>query len=156
MNDTSLIYPINENGEILLGKKKRGMGVQKWNGLGGKVKEGETMRECAVRELYEECGLLANKDDLEIVADLYFRNIEGMEWSHAGIVYIVRKWKGTPLCSDEMEPQWFSADTLPFESMWEADIHWLPMILNGQKIRGIITFDGDGETVINYDFLEIK
>ena len=83
MNDTSLIYPINENGEILLGKKKRGMGVQKWNGFGGKVKEGETMRECAVRELYEECGLLANKDDLEIVADLYFRNIEGMEWSHA-------------------------------------------------------------------------
>ena len=44
-------------GEILLGMKKRGFGQGKWNGFGGKVKEGESIRECARRETLEECGL---------------------------------------------------------------------------------------------------
>ena len=45
------------SGDVLLGMKKRGFGVGKWNGFGGKVQEGETIRECARRETQEECGL---------------------------------------------------------------------------------------------------
>ena len=45
------------SGDVLLGMKKRGFGIGKWNGFGGKVKDGETIRECAMRETQEECGL---------------------------------------------------------------------------------------------------
>ena len=45
------------NGGVLLGMKKRGFGVGKWNGFGGKVQEGESIRDCARRETLEECGL---------------------------------------------------------------------------------------------------
>ena len=60
MRDTSLVYPIRKDGRILLGHKRRGMGAGKWNGFGGKREDGETMRECAARELFEESGLIAD------------------------------------------------------------------------------------------------
>ena len=40
--------------QLLLGMKKRGFGVGKWNGFGGKFDAGETVRDCALRELEEE------------------------------------------------------------------------------------------------------
>jgi len=41
---------LNE-GKIILGMKKRGFGVGRWNGFGGKVEEGETIGDAAHREL---------------------------------------------------------------------------------------------------------
>ena len=49
MRDTSLVFPVASDGRILLGRKRRGMGYGKWNGFGGKIEAGETMRECAAR-----------------------------------------------------------------------------------------------------------
>jgi 8-oxo-dGTP pyrophosphatase MutT (NUDIX family) len=46
-----------EDGMILLGMKKRGFGEGRWNGFGGKVEEGETIVEAAIREMKEESGL---------------------------------------------------------------------------------------------------
>ena len=40
-------------------KKENDVHEGKWNGLGGKVHDGETPEECAVREVYEESGLTA-------------------------------------------------------------------------------------------------
>lgn len=156
MRDTSLVYPVDSRGRVLLGRKKRGMGFGKWNGFGGKIEKGENMRQCAVRELREECGLIARTQDLELAAELYFQNAEDPEWSHAGIVYLVRIWSGAPAVSDEMEPRWFSPDALPFDRMWQADCQWLPLILKGKKIRGVIHFAEDGDTVTGYEFSEMK
>lgn len=72
MRDTSLVYPIRKDGRILLGHKRRGMGAGKWNGFGGKREDGETMRECAARELFEESGLIADPKAFEAAGDLYF------------------------------------------------------------------------------------
>lgn len=42
---------------VLLGLKKRGFGTGKWNGFGGKVEPGETIRQAAIREMKEEAGI---------------------------------------------------------------------------------------------------
>ncbi|MEA3323508.1 MAG: NUDIX domain-containing protein, partial [Patescibacteria group bacterium] len=52
----TLIIVFNEN-KILLGMKKRGFGVGKWNGFGGKVEKNENIFESVERELLEESGL---------------------------------------------------------------------------------------------------
>ena len=156
MRDTSLIFPVRQDGSILLGRKKRGMGEGKWNGFGGKIEEGETMRQCGARELFEECGLAALPEDLEMVGDLYFHQPSKPEWSHGGIVYLARRWEGAPSLSDEMEPRWFMPENFPYEEMWMADKVWLPLIFSGRKIRGTIYFAEDGETVYDYDFQEMK
>ena len=48
---------IHEHPRVLLGMKKRGFGQGKWNGFGGKVNDGESIEEAAVRELEEEAGI---------------------------------------------------------------------------------------------------
>ena len=107
MRDTSLVFPVASDGRILLGRKRRGMGYGKWNGFGGKIEAGETMRECAARELFEECGLTVRPERLTMVGDLYFHQPSDTTWSHAGIIYLAQDWSGTPHLSDEMEPRWF-------------------------------------------------
>ena len=152
MRDTSLVFPIRGDGEILLGRKRRGMGVGKWNGFGGKIEDGETMAECAVRELFEECGLVASPSALEFVADIYFDLPSDPVWSHGGAVYFVRAWTGEPRASDEMEPRWFLPKDLPFDEMWEADRIWLPRLLSGERLRGTVRFAEGGEHVTETEF----
>ena len=99
MRDTSLVFPVAPDGRILLGRKRRGMGYGKWNGFGGKIEAGETMRECAARELFEECGLTVRPERLTMVGDLYFhqpsdtlrrtgagRRTFRMKWSRDGFI----------------------------------------------------------------------
>ena len=50
--------------------KKRGFGVGKWNGFGGKVEAGETVVEAAAREVTEECGYSVKTEDLGCVSTL--------------------------------------------------------------------------------------
>ena len=50
---------IVRDGEILLIRKKRGLGAGKINGPGGKIDPGETARQCAVREVEEELLITA-------------------------------------------------------------------------------------------------
>ena len=65
MKPTTLVFPIDEKNRILLGRKKRGFGAYKYNGFGGKLDNGESFRECAIRELFEESGLQGRPEDLE-------------------------------------------------------------------------------------------
>ncbi|KAK3725005.1 hypothetical protein QZH41_017485, partial [Actinostola sp. cb2023] len=50
---------VHNTTKVLLGMKKRGFGVGRWNGFGGKVEANETIMEGAKRELQEECCLHA-------------------------------------------------------------------------------------------------
>ena len=56
-------------------------------------------------------------------------------------VFICKQWEGEPFESDEMKPQWFEIDKLPFFSMWDDDPYWLPLVLEGKKITGEFWFD---------------
>ena len=55
---------LRQENRVLLGMKKRGFGVGKWNGFGGKLEPGETVVEAAAREVREECGYIVNTTDL--------------------------------------------------------------------------------------------
>jgi len=59
-NIKNLCYLINNQGEVLLQFKRRGFGVGKWNGPGGKVETGEELEQAVIREVKEETGLEAS------------------------------------------------------------------------------------------------
>lgn len=139
----TLCFLLREN-EVLLGLKKEGWGVGKWNGIGGKVEEGETLLSGAVREIAEEINVLVKEEHLEKTAELLFRFIEegGTIREMEGHVYCIREWKGEPSESDEISPMWYKQSDMPFDTMWEDDLHWLPRVLSGEKLKGTFSFHG--------------
>jgi len=148
MNAT-LIFPLRGS-KVLLGMKKRGSGVGWWNGFGGRVEEGETFEGAALRELFEESGLRAHAGDLHEAAQMKFFLPNETQIVH---VYFLQQWEGEPLETEEMKPQWFSVDELPYASMWPGDHLWLPELFSGRKIEGELHF---GTTTSEVRSVQIK
>jgi len=147
----TLVYPVTD-ADVLLGKKKRGFGEGKWNGFGGKVGSDERVIETALRELREEAGIVVSKDALEQVAHLLF---EYKKITHDVDVFFIQTWDGEPEETEEMQPGWFKRNALPFEEMWDDDRHWMPIVLEGRRIKAKYWFDRDGETVTKIDIEDL-
>ena len=143
LRQATLVFLVRE-GMVLLAMKKRGFGVGHWNGVGGKVEEGELVREAAVRETQEEIGVRPIK--LEEVARLlfYFPHTPIEEgWNQEVVVYLAYTWKGDPIETEEMRPRWFTHADVPFTEMWSDDTLWLPHVLAGRKIFAEFAFGAD-------------
>lgn len=127
--------------------KKRGFGTGKWNGFGGKSKEGEDIKEAALRELKEECGLETKPENLDHRATLSFRcpYQDKLQLNWDVDVFFIREWTGKPIETEEMSPKWHVIGNEPFTMMWPDDPHWLPRVLAGEKIKGEFHFDETGE-----------
>lgn len=129
-----------DGNRILLGYKKRGFGVGKYNGFGGKTLPGETMMRAAIREAKEESGLLVKACHQAAMIDF------GESYLLRMHVFIATKWEGNPIETDEMRPEWFSLKAIPYESMWKDDQYWLPLVLNNKKIRATFIFMNNDDT----------
>jgi 8-oxo-dGTP diphosphatase len=116
--------------------KKTGFGNGRYNGFGGKKKDEETIPQAAVRELKEECGILAEEQHIYKVGELDFQFPKKPEWNQVMHVYFVKQWTGEPKETEEMRPEWFAHEDVPYDKMWEADAHWLSFVLAGHYVKG--------------------
>ncbi len=131
-----------EGDQILLAMKKRGFGAGFWNGVGGKAKLGESVSIAVRREAWEEIGIHVIEAEKVALLHFYFPEDEGKkDWNQDVHVFFIKRWLGKPKESEEMNPQWFKIDDLPFEEMWADDRFWLPRVLLGEKIEGWFRFD---------------
>lgn len=138
----TLLFLIKED-QILLAMKKRGFGMGRFNGVGGKIEPGETIEQAMIRECQEEIEVTPT--NYWKVAEHDFRLDKGnAEWKQMYThVYFCDKWEGEPVETEEMAPQWFDRSDIPYDKMWQDDAHWLPRVLEGQKVFGDFTFDSD-------------
>jgi len=141
---------ILKDNEVLLLKKSRGLfGQGKWNAPGGKILAGEEPKSCAIREVFEETGLVV--ENIEQVGLIYFYKNgrrEIPDWTvHA---FLAHQFIGVPIHGREGQLKWFNIDALPFDEMWEDDQYWCRLALEGTRLEGRFYFSGDFEKLIDH------
>ncbi|WP_104139754.1 8-oxo-dGTP diphosphatase [Cryobacterium sp. Y62] len=137
------------NQQVLLGRKKKGLGMGNIVGLGGKLESGETAVDAAVREIEEESGLVVAASALTELGLLTYLFPHRNEWSQESTVFVCEEWSGTPRESNELNPLWFDVTTLPVDEMWDDARHWLPGVLAGVPVRATFTFGADLKSVVS-------
>ena len=134
----NLVFIVRD-GRVLLIHKKTGLGAGKINGPGGKLESGESAMEAAVREVEEE--LCITPHELEEMGVLRFAFVDGLHLHCT--VFRSGGFKGEPTETREAKPEWFDLDAIPYERMWEDDIHWLPGMLNGRRFDAWFEFEDE-------------
>ncbi len=143
---------IHQHPKVLLGMKKRGFGAGRWNGFGGKVTSGETIEDAAKREMFEEAGIKLKNLNKVGILDFEFKGNPEILQVH---IFKSDNFDGIPKESEEMKPQWFYMDEIPFKEMWPDDIHWIPLFLKGKKFKGKFLF-GEADAVLEKELIEVK
>ncbi len=134
---------VKRDGKLLLGMKKRGFGMGRLNGSGGKLEAGETPEEAARRETLEEVGLRVGeiqKVATIVFEDLHYRGVPERNIMH---VFMTEDFEGQPQETDEIAPDWYPLSDLPYDRMWIDDKVWLPEVLRGRKIQAFFHFNED-------------
>lgn len=127
-----------EDERILLGMKKRGFGAGRWNGFGGKVEDGESIEEAARREMQEEVSIIPITMSKVGILEFAFQNDSPDLEVH---IFKVTKYEGEPCESEEMRPQWFTWNEIPFTQMWVDDGYWIPFLQTNELFKGRFLFD---------------
>lgn len=141
---------IVRGGEVLLIEKKRGHGAGKINAPGGKIDPGETPEQAAIRETQEELHVtpLAPRK----IGELWFEMSDYP--SLQCHVFRADDFSGTPTETDEAVPLWSKHEDVPYDRMWEDDLHWLPLLLENQTFHGRFRFEKEAMLEMELD-LEI-
>jgi len=138
--DVATLLFIVRGDEVLLIRKKRGLGAGKINGPGGRLEPGEDARTAARRELLEEVGVRPRSEPT-YHGELRFQFVDG--YSMRVHVFRADDCVGEPTETDEAVPLWASSSALPFDAMWADDRLWLPSVLSRGRVDGSFLFDGD-------------
>lgn len=130
--------------------KKRGFATGKWNGFGGKV-EAETIEENVKRETKEECGIEIKDIEKVGLMDFEFKDNPEVVQVH---IFRTENFSGDPIETDEMRPQWFHVDEIPFKEMWADDPFWIPLLLQGKKFKGKFLYEGHAK-ILEHEIEEV-
>ena len=99
---------------VLLGLKPNGT----WEFPGGKIEAGETPEAALIRELGEELGIDTHSSCL---APLYFVSHAYDDWHMVLMLYVCRRWKGTPAPQEGNDVIWVRPQRLRDHDMPDAN-----------------------------------
>jgi len=144
-DDVAVLLFVIRGEEILLIRKKRGLGAGKINAPGGRIEPGETPEEAAVRETQEEVCVTPSPPVRR--GHLRFQFTDGYKLE----CYVLssESCAGETRETDEALPLWTRVAAIPFDEMWADDRMWIPLMLAGRPFRG--TFIFDGERMLDHD-----
>ena len=112
------------DGKMLLIQRGKEPGRGLWAVPGGMVELGETSREAAAREAFEETGLTVEVGEVVWIADAVVHDEQGLIRYHNVIVdFLATAPTGEPQCADDaMDVRWIGPDDLSditvTRSMW--------------------------------------
>lgn len=126
MKNTSLCYIERGQDYLMLHrvKKEQDENRDKWIGVGGKFKEGESPEDCMLREVREETGLELSswrfRGIVTFVSDQW-----GTEYMH---LFTAHSRPGPLKCCDEGDLEWIDRKKLLQLPLWEGDKIFLRLL----------------------------
>jgi 8-oxo-dGTP diphosphatase len=142
--DPATLVFIRQGGQVLLIRKKRGLGAGKINAPGGRLDPGESPLACARREVEEELEITPT--GLSLAGENRFQFVDG--YGIHVFVFTAGGHIGSPRETEEAIPLWTPIDQIPWEEMWMDDPLWLPHVFAGRRFSARFLFDG--EVMIDY------
>lgn len=140
--------------EVLVGRKLTGLGAGKAVAPGGKIQPGESPEDAVVREVAEETGIVIDPAALEPRGMIDYTFPTKPDWSQRSFVFVCRSFLGGGEPSDELVPEWWPLDRVPFERMWDDARFWLPVVLAGGRVDASFVFGEDLASVVGSDHPE--
>ena len=150
MRPDGVVCYIRDRGRVLLQLKAEGrFGGGWWNAPGGKLVDGESIEQAAVREVREETGLTVY--DLREHGSLTFYFGDARDPQFTVHVFSTTRFEGEVTPSDEGTLEWFDEARLPYDQMWADDPLWLPHVLAGRRVEGVFRLSDDHRRLIDHD-----
>ena len=147
---TTLIY-VEKDGQYLMLhriKKQADINQGKWIGVGGKVEKGETVEDCARREMLEETGLAAKSLRYRGIV-LFENSLCESEEMH---LFTCDDFDGELRDCDEGELKWVDKKEIYKLNLWEGDRYFLEGLASDAPFfRLRLVYEGD--TLIKSTFL---
>lgn len=142
MKNTTLCY-IECGDEYLMlhrVKKENDENKDKWIGVGGKFKDGESPEDCVLREVREETGLTLTeyryRGIVTFVSDRY-----ETEYMH---LFTASRFEGTQTECEEGELAWIKKDALYELTLWEGDRIFLRLLQENRPFFSLkLCYQGD-------------
>ena len=131
MKLATLCYVMDNDKTLMLlrNKKENDYHEGKWNGLGGKLEQGETPEECAVREVYEESGLKVTEPIMKGL--ITFPLFDGIDDWYV-FVFTFKKFSGNLIDSPEGHLEWIQNNKLIDLNLWDGDKHFIPWLFENK------------------------
>ena len=147
----TLAYILSSDGaRVLLVHRNRRSGdphFGKYNGLGGKMEQGEDVVACIRREVREEAGIECDLLQLKGTVSWPGFGIGGEDWF--GFIFRVDSWRGQlKRENDEGTLEWVEAARVLELPLWEGDRYFLPFIFDraARQFHGVMPYR-DGRPV---------
>ncbi len=120
-------------------KRANDIHAGKWNGLGGKLEQGESPEECVIREVREESGL--ELDHPRLHGMVMFPGFKGNDWYV--FVYTAESFNGDLKENEEGFLQWIPDAKLEALELWPSDHIFLPWLKGDKFFSAKFIYNGD-------------
>lgn len=124
-------------------RRENDLHLGKYNGLGGKLEEGEDVATCMRREIREEAGIECG--DMRLRGTISWPGFgrNGEDW--LGFLFVIDTYTGTPGASNpEGTLEWVERERMHELPMWEGDRHFLPLVFDDdpRPFYGVMPYHG--------------
>ncbi|QST02286.1 8-oxo-dGTP diphosphatase (plasmid) [Pontibacillus sp. ALD_SL1] len=140
--------------EVLLVNRNKAPNMGLWNGVGGKIEQGETPVRSAQRELIEETGITVQENDLIDAGTVRWIGEDGEEGMHVYLVEMDSKPKHLQTIRETEEGilDWKGIDwIMEFQNQGVVENipYFLPFVLDCFPLSHAFYYRGD--TIVNYE-----
>lgn len=121
-----------DGGQVLMihrNKRPEDIHFGKYNGLGGKLANNESVTACMAREIQEESGIIV--DHLILRGTISWPGFGKNDEDWFGFIFVIDQWHGEVHTGNhEGTLEWVPLDALPTLSLWPSDHQFLPMVFD--------------------------